>query len=110
VPGELLRRCTDARLLPAGWVLAGLGTALIGLAPRLSSLAWAALILSVLLVQPGVLFELNLWIVDLTPFAHVLKPPGPAFAVTPVPWLTVVAVSLGAAGLAALRRRDMPVA
>jgi ABC-2 type transport system permease protein len=96
--------------LPAAWVLAGFGTALIGLAPRLSALAWAALILSVLLVELGALFGLNPWIVDLTPFAHVPKLPGSAFTVTPVLWLTVIALVLSAAGLAGLRRRDMPVA
>ncbi len=69
--------------LPATWVLAGLGTALLGLAPRLSALAWAALILSVLLVELGALFGLNQWIVDLTPFAHVPKLPGSAFTVDP---------------------------
>ena len=96
--------------LPAAWVLAGVGTALIGLAPRLSSLAWAALILSALLVELGALFGLSQWIVDLTPFGHVPKLPGSAFTVTPVLWLTVIAVALGAAGLAGLRRRDIPVA
>ena len=96
--------------LPAAWVLAGFGTALIGLAPKLSGLAWAALILSVLLVELGALFGLNQWIVDLTPFAHVPKLPGSAFTMTPVLWLTVTAVALGATGLAGLRRRDLPVA
>jgi ABC-2 type transport system permease protein len=40
----------------------------------------------------------------------VPKLPGAAFTVTPVLWLTVIALALGAAGLAGLRRRDMPVA
>jgi ABC-2 type transport system permease protein len=96
--------------LPAAWVLAGFGTALVGLVPRLSTLAWAALILSVLLVELGALFGLSQWIVDVTPFAHVPKLPGSAFTVAPVLWLTAVALALGAAGLAGLRRRDMPVA
>ena len=95
--------------LPATWVLAGLGTTLIGFWPRLSSLAWAALVLFVLLFELGALFRLNRWIVDITPFTHVPKLPGAAFTATPVLWLTAVAVALGAAGLAALRRRDMPV-
>jgi ABC-2 type transport system permease protein len=96
--------------LPAAWVLAGLGVALIGLAPRLSTVTWAALIVSVLLVELGALFGLSQWVVDLTPFAHVPKLPGSAFTATPVVWLTAVAVALGAAGLVGLRRRDMPVA
>lgn len=96
--------------VPAAWVLAGFGMALIGLAPRLSALTWAALILSVLLVELGALFGLNQWVVDVTPFAHVPKLPGTEFTVTPVLWLTAIAVALGAAGLAGLRRRDIPVA
>jgi ABC-2 type transport system permease protein len=96
--------------LPATWVLAGIGIALIGLAPRQASLTWAALILSVLLMELGGLFGLNQRIVDLTPFAHVPKLPGSAFTATPVLWLTAVAVALAAAGLAGLRRRDMPMA
>ncbi|MEU7868814.1 ABC transporter permease [Dactylosporangium sp. NPDC049140] len=94
--------------LPAALVLAGLGTALIGLAPRLSTLTWAALIVSVLLVELGALFGLNQYVLDVTPFAHVPKLPGAAFTAAPVVWLTVVALALGAAGLAGLRRRDMP--
>ncbi|HTJ32339.1 MAG TPA: ABC transporter permease [Dactylosporangium sp.] len=96
--------------LPAAWVLAGFGMALIGLLPRLSTLTWAALILSVLLVELGALFGLNQYVLDIVPFAHVPKLPGAAFSVTPLLWLTAVAVALGAAGLFGLRRRDMPVA
>nr|BFE61502.1 exporter of polyketide antibiotics [Dactylosporangium thailandense] len=94
--------------LPAALVLAGLGIALIGFAPRLSTLTWAALIVSVLLVELGALFGINQYLLDATPFAHVPKLPGSAFTATPVVWLTVVALALGAAGLAGLRRRDMP--
>lgn len=96
--------------LPAAWVLAGLGIALIGLAPRLTALTWAAFILSVLLVELGALFGLNQWVLDATPFAHVPKLPGSTFTVTPVLSLTAVAVALGAVGLTGLRRRDIPVA
>jgi ABC-2 type transport system permease protein len=95
--------------VPAAWVLAGLGVALIGLAPRLTALTWAALILSVLLVELGALFGLNQLLIDATPFAHVPKLPGSAFTMTPVLWLTAVAVALGTAGLVGLRRRDIPV-
>lgn len=96
--------------LPAAWVLAGLGTALLGLAPRASGLSWAALVLCTALLELGALLNLDQRIVDVSPFAHVPKLPGTAFAATPVLWLVAVAVALGAAGLAGLRRRDMPVA
>jgi ABC-2 type transport system permease protein len=45
--------------MPAAWVLAKLGVALIGLAPRLSTVTWGALIVSVLLVELGALFGLS---------------------------------------------------
>ncbi|GAA2376893.1 ABC transporter permease [Dactylosporangium salmoneum] len=111
VGGQVARLLGAAMVqLPAAWVLAGLGIALLGLAPRLSALTWAALIVSVLLFELGALFGLNQYLLDLTPFAHVPKLPGEAFTIVPVLWLTLVAVLLGAAGLAGLRRRDMPVA
>jgi polyether ionophore transport system permease protein len=109
--GTQVARLLGAALiqLPATWVLAGLGTALIGFAPRLSSLAWAALILFVLLFELGALFGLNRWLVDATPFTHVPKLPGAHFTATPILWLTAVAAALAAAGLTALHRRDIPI-
>jgi ABC-2 type transport system permease protein len=96
--------------LPAALVLAGLGTALVGLAPRASGLSWAALVLCTALLELGALLDLDQRIVDVSPFAHLPKLPGSAFTATPVLWLLAVAAALGVAGLAALRRRDMPVA
>jgi ABC-2 type transport system permease protein len=48
-------------------------------------------------------------VLDLSPFAHVPKVPGGTFSATPLIWLTLVAVAVTAMGLAALRRRDIPV-
>ena len=95
--------------LPAAWVLAGLGAALLGLAPRATGLTWAALTVCTALLELGALLNLNQWIVDASPFAHLPKLPGSAFTATPVLWLVAVALALTAAGLAGLRRRDMPV-
>jgi ABC-2 type transport system permease protein len=100
VAGELVQ-------LPAAWVLAGLGLALFGLAPRLSSLAWAALIACAVLLELGALLGLSQWVVDISPFAHVPKLPGAAFTAVPLLWLCVIAVALAAAGLAGFRRRDV---
>lgn len=93
--------------LPAAWVLAGLGVALFGLAPRATGLTWAALIVCLMLLELGALLGLNRWLVDLSPFAHVPKLPGAQVSATPLVWLTVVAVALAAAGLAGFRRRDL---
>jgi ABC-2 type transport system permease protein len=44
---------------------------------------------------------------DISPFTHVPKLPGGTVAAAPLFWLSVMALALGAAGLAALRRRDI---
>jgi ABC-2 type transport system permease protein len=107
--GGQLGRSIGASLvqLPAAWVLAGLGLALFGLAPRLAGLTWAALIACAVLLELGALFGLSQWIVDVSPFSHVPKLPGAAFTATPLLWLAVVAVALAAAGLTGFRRRDI---
>jgi len=92
--------------LPAAWVLAGLGTALFGLAPRLAALSWAGLVACLVLLELGALLGLSQWIVDVSPFAHVPKLPG-AFTGTPLLWLTGIAALLIATGLAGFRRRDV---
>jgi len=93
--------------LPATWVLAGFGLALFGLAPRLSNVVWAALVVAAVLFELGALFGLSQWVVDISPFAHVPKLPSQAFTATPLVWLLVIALGLGSAGLAGLRRRDL---
>ncbi len=93
--------------VPATWVLAGFGVFLFGLAPRSSSLAWAALIVCVVLLMLGAFLGLPQWAVDLSPFEHTPKLPGAAFSVWPLVLLTGVAAALGAAGLAGFRRRDV---
>jgi ABC-2 type transport system permease protein len=108
VGGQLPRLTAGALVqLPAAWVLAGVGAALFGLAPRLAALTWAGLIGCVLLLEAGALLNLTHWLVDLSPFAHVPKLPGTAFTATPLLWLTGIAAGLAAAGLAGFRRRDL---
>ncbi len=108
VGGQVSRLVTASMVqLPAAWVLAGLGAALFGLAPRFASLTWAGLVACVLLLELGALLGLNHLIVDASPFAHVPKLPGTAFTATPLLWLTAITVALTAAGLAGFRRRDI---
>ena len=108
IGGQVPRLVGDALVqLPATWVLAGIGTALFGLVPRLAALTWAALAACLLLLELGALLNLSHWIVDASPFAHVPKLPGTALTATPLLALTGVAVALLAAGLVGLRRRDL---
>jgi ABC-2 type transport system permease protein len=108
-PGGQVVRLTGSALVqvPAAWVLAGVGTALFGLAPRFTALAWAALGACALVLELGALLGLNGWLLDISPFWHVPKLPGSPLSTAPVAWLIAVAAALTAVGLAGFRRRDV---
>ncbi|MEV5892047.1 ABC transporter permease [Nonomuraea fuscirosea] len=105
-------RVTGATLtyLPAVWTVVGLATLLFGLLPRLATaVSWTALGLF-LVVDLLAEFKLATGIVlDLSPFVHVpaMLLGGSSSPVAPLLGLTVLSVTLGAAGLAFLRRRDL---
>jgi ABC-2 type transport system permease protein len=106
--GQVARLFAGALVqLPAAWVLAGLGAALFGLAPRFAAFTWAGLIACLLLLELGALLGLSQWLVDVSPFAHVPKLPGGAVIATPFLWLSAVSAALTVVGLAGFRRRDV---
>ncbi len=92
---------------PATLVITGVGVALFGLAPRLAGAGWAAFAVAVLIGQVGPLLRVGQAVLDVSPFTHVPKLPGAAVAVTPLAWLTGVALALLAVGLVGFRRRDI---
>jgi polyether ionophore transport system permease protein len=94
--------------LPAVWVLAGLTVLLFGLLPRWSPAAWAAPALCLLILLVGSTLQLSQWFLDISPFTHVPHLPGVDVSATPLVTLVGVAVVLAAAGLAGLRRRNIP--
>ncbi|AGZ38954.1 ABC transporter permease [Actinoplanes friuliensis] len=97
-----------AAQIPAVWVLAGVAAGLFGLLPRLAPLAWGALGVCVLVLLVGATLQLDQWVLDISPFTHVPHLPGGRASALPLVVLTVIAVVLGAAGLAGFRRRDVP--
>ncbi|MFI7699972.1 ABC transporter permease [Nonomuraea sp. NPDC049480] len=110
--GEPIRQA--ARLLgaalvqvPATWTLAGIAMLLFGLLPRLTALAWAALVAFALLGQLGELLQLDEWVRGLSPFVHVPPSLGQPVDVSPLLWLGVVTAALSLAGIAAFQRRDL---
>ena len=107
--GGTVGRLTGAAIsaLPAVWVVMAVAMLLYGALPRFTGLAWAALIVFLLLGEFGDLLKLPGWLVDLSPFTHLPALPGGTLEWTPLVGLTLVAAVVGAAGLAALRRRDI---
>ena len=108
IAGQVPRLIGTAMVqLPATWVLAGLGVALFGLVPRMTVLAWAALIACMVLQELGALFGFSQWVMDTSPYSHIPKLPGNPLTTTPLVWLTVIALALATAGYAGFRRRDI---
>jgi ABC-2 type transport system permease protein len=108
--GEWMARMLGAGLaeLPAALVIAGVAIAVFGLLPQLSAAAgWTAVGLAVALNIFGQVIQLSHWVLDISPFTHVPRLPGGTVSASPLLWLSVIAVVLGATGLAALRRRDI---
>ncbi|WP_338495358.1 ABC transporter permease [Streptomyces sp. SJL17-4] len=93
--------------LPAVWTLAGLAVLLWGAAPKAATAAWGAAGLCLALGWIGPALDLPQAALNLSPFGHLPKLPGPETAWTPVLALTALAAALVAAGLTGLRRRDM---
>ncbi|MFE3825956.1 ABC transporter permease [Streptomyces sp. NPDC059092] len=93
--------------LPAIWLLGGVAVLLYGAFPRAVAAAWAASGLALALGWLGPALGLPQALMNLSPFGHLPKLPGPEMAWPPVLALTGLAVALAAAGLAGLRRRDV---
>ena len=93
--------------VPAVLVLAGVATALFGLAPRLAALAWAGLAVSVVVELFSELLRLPQWVRALSPLHHLPAVPADDFELVPVAVLVGLAAVLVAVGLGAFRSRDV---
>lgn len=91
----------------ASWVLVGFATALVGLVPRLSFLAWPAVAISFVLTIFGPLLNVGDAVLAVSPFYHLPDLPGAAFEIGPVLALLAVAAGLTIAGLVGIRHRDI---
>ena len=94
--------------LPAAAVIIGVAALAFGAVPDgCIPVAWSAVGLAVLLDIFGPMLQLSHWVLDISPFTHVPRLPGVTVTAAPFIWLSVLALALCAAGLAALRRRDI---
>ncbi|HSA51265.1 MAG TPA: ABC transporter permease [Yinghuangia sp.] len=92
---------------PAVWLFIGLGTALFGLLPRATNIAWGALALCLVIGLLGEVLDLPGWFSGLSPFEYVPQVPAESIDIVPLAGLTALSAALTATGLAALRRRDV---
>jgi ABC-2 type transport system permease protein len=110
VPGESWRMLgAGLGQVPAVWVFAGIGMLLFGLLPQRTALSWAAVVAAFALTWIGPAVRLPQWALDVSPFTHLPSLPVDDATVTPYAWLLAVAAAFAVAGLAALRRRDLPL-
>jgi ABC-2 type transport system permease protein len=70
---------------------------------------WVALLVCVFLGQLGALFQLPQAVLDLSPFTRIPQIPGADVSWKPLVILTLLAAAMIVVGLAAFRRRDIPV-
>jgi ABC-2 type transport system permease protein len=110
-PGHEVATLSAAALaqLPGVLVLGAAVVATVGLIPRAAvPLSWTLLLASFVL---GPMFGPSLglpqWLLDLSPFTHLPKAPANPVTATPLVLVTAVCLALVAAGLVALRRRDL---
>ncbi|WP_067433771.1 ABC transporter permease [Nocardioides jensenii] len=88
-------------------VLIGLTVLLVGLVPRWATAAWLGLGFCVVVMMFGPLLKLPDWLVDVSPFSHLALVPAESFAAGPYAAVLAVGAALLAAGVVALRRRDV---
>jgi ABC-2 type transport system permease protein len=108
-PGMVGRQLGAALVqLPAVLVVGGLTAVLVGLAPRLSGLAWVLVTWVVLSGLFGPLLRLPGWVARLSPVGWVPRVPAEQLDVVPLAGLVLVAAALVGVALAGYRRRDVP--
>lgn len=94
-------------LVPAMWIFTGVTMALIGMAPERSVLAWGALIGCGVLGQLGPILQLPDKVLRISPFANVPPLPGAELEIMPPAILSLIAITLTAAGIWGFQRRDI---
>ncbi len=93
--------------IPAVWVVAGVATALYGLAPRLTSVSWGVLVAFLVFGQLGQILQFPQWLLNVSPFSHVPTLSSGDLAIAPLVALAAIAALLVGGGLGGFQRRDI---
>lgn len=94
--------------LPAAAVMAGVALLAFGLVPRAAvPVGWTAFGLVLVINMFGQSLKASHWVLDISPFTHTPRLPGAPVSAPPLLYLSLIALALAAAGLSALRHRDL---
>ncbi len=94
--------------VPAALVIGGIAVVAVAWLPRsAAAIAWAALILSLVIGQFGQLFGLPRATINVSPFSHVPAVPAEDLRLLPLVILTAIAAALYLVGFLGWRRRDL---
>jgi ABC-2 type transport system permease protein len=104
--GQALRATFNT--VPVALLLTSVAVLLLGTRPRVTvALSASAAGVAYLLPVLGSALSLPVWVRDLSPFQHLAAVPVHPWAVTPAVVMLLLAVVLGAAGMAGFERRDL---
>ncbi|OLR91434.1 ABC transporter permease [Actinokineospora bangkokensis] len=109
LPTQLTHATTGALAqLPAVWLIAAIAALAFALLPRAAApLSWTTVGLAIALTLFGPALNLPQPALDLSPFTHIPKIPGPDAHPTPLIWLTTLAAALLLTATLTFRRRDI---
>lgn len=93
--------------LPGLLVLGALAVLLNGVLPRWATLAWLAVVFCYVILMFGELLEFPQWVIDISPFSHLVAVPAVTMTWGAFTAVLALAVAIGAAGLTTFRRRDL---
>jgi ABC-2 type transport system permease protein len=93
--------------LPAVWLMVAITTAMFGLLPRFTPVAWGVLVAFIAIYLLGSLANSPQWLLDLEPFTHTPRVGSGDFTATPLLWLLLLDIALIVMGTLAFRRRDL---
>ncbi len=95
-------------LLPLPVVLVGFAALMFGALPRFTAVAWASLVLVVVVALLGDVLELPGWVRSVSPLEHLSQLPADGFDPAGFAAVAGVGVLLALLGAVAFRRRDVP--
>ncbi|MCE5214819.1 MAG: hypothetical protein LLF83_08890 [Methanobacterium sp.] len=93
--------------LPAIWLFTGISMVLFGLKPRIASLSWVALAVIIVIDLLGEFFDINQWILNISPFTQVPQLLAGDTIEAPLILILVIAALLIIIGILGYQRRDI---